>query len=202
MALEPTSVQGKYLQAFAAGLKRAYPARVITRSLLDFSQRAHAELERGIFVIVANGLQADDNLETFRFSLVGQTRVPEKAPPADIEEIELRMVDQLRAYVRGVRGHAVTYDEIRQSEQLEAPFGWVQIDCTAGQFDAYDWLTPDVIDPIGINPFERLFTDLDIPEFLRREDRDLWMNEHGDAPDYSKGEPDLQSRTDLPGGTR
>ncbi|MBR8137189.1 hypothetical protein [Burkholderia cenocepacia] len=202
MPLELTSVQGKYLQAFAEGLQRVYESRMVTRDLRDFSQRKLADLQRGIFVIVANGTTADDNLESFRFSLVGQTRVPEKAPNSDIEEAELRMIDQLRAYIRGLRGHSISYSEFSQSQQLEAPHGWVQVDCTAGQFDADEWLTPELVDPIGINPFERLFTDIDIPEFMRREDRELWMNQHGDAPDYSKGEPDLQSRIDLPGGTR
>lgn len=200
MPLEVKSVQGQYLQAFADGLARVYPRRVITRNLLDFAKRDLKDLKRGLYTVVADGQPKPDwPMEYFEFLLVGEVHVGEKAPPSDVEEIELRMIDELRAYVEGVRGLGIARGATEQSAQLDAPYGWVRMACTAGPFDASQWLTPDAIDEQGVNPFQRFFADVDIPPFLTDAARAGWMNDAGDEPDYSKGEPDLQMQANMPG---
>jgi hypothetical protein len=120
-------------------LALALTERVVTRDLLDFSQRAADELESGIYTIMSNGERGYQNLNgrkamdgTHPILLVGQFKLNETAAetPALIEDAEFAMVEEIKGFVRALpatlcRLHMLGF---RQSMQVDAPYGWVSID--------------------------------------------------------------------------
>ncbi|WP_233869246.1 hypothetical protein [Paraburkholderia adhaesiva] len=203
MAVEVRSAQGQYLQALADGLAKTFPRRIVTREVLDYAKRPLDDIRRGVYTIVSAGRpKADWPMQAVEFLVVGEVLLPEGRTGADVEEVELRMLDELVAYLEGVKGLGITLGAADQSMQIEAPYGWVKLAGTAGPFDATQWLRPDVVDPVGINPFQKFFTDVDIPPFCASVVHDDWLREAGDKPDYSKGQPDLQMQANMPGSTQ
>lgn len=118
-------------------LAAALPARVITRDFQDFAARDSAELEQGIYTLMSrsegsyqnySGREAMDGAQ--RILLVGQIQLGEDALPSAIEDAEFALVDEIKAFLRSRPAQlAQLYmTGFRQSQQLEAPYGWVSID--------------------------------------------------------------------------
>ena len=118
-------------------LAAALPLRIVTRDLLDFGQRTNAELTAGIYTLVSNGEGGYENLNgreamdgTQRILLVGQVQLGEDVAPSAIEDAELAMVDEIKTFLRARPSTIVQLymTGFRQSQQMDAPFGWVSID--------------------------------------------------------------------------
>jgi hypothetical protein len=118
-------------------LQAAMPARVVTRDLLDFALRDRADLEAGIFTLVSRGESGYQNLwgraaedGAHPIMLVGQIQLDEDANPSQIEDAEFLMVEQIKAFVRTVPPELCRLQMLRfrQSEQMDAPYGWVTIE--------------------------------------------------------------------------
>src|SRR3990167_426890 len=117
-------------------LAAALPLRIVTRDLLDFGQRTNTELTAGIYTLVSNGEGGYENLNgreamdgTQRILLVGQVQLGEDVVPSAIEDAELAMVDEIKAFLRARPSTIVQLymTGFRQSKQMDAPFGWVSI---------------------------------------------------------------------------
>lgn len=118
-------------------LAAALTARIVTRDLLDFAQRKDADLLAGIYTLVSNGEGGYQNLNgreamdgTQRILLVGQIRLDEDAVPSAIENAELAMVDEIKAFLRARPAQIIQLymTGFRQSQQMDAPYGWVSVD--------------------------------------------------------------------------
>lgn len=118
-------------------LAAAYPLRVVTRDMLDFTQRDHADLEKGIWTLVSiderdyknySGREGMDGVQSI--SLVGQLVKPEGTLGSVIEDAELAMVDEIKDFLRARPAQIIQLymTGFRQSGQLDAPYGWVVID--------------------------------------------------------------------------
>ncbi|MFX5809027.1 hypothetical protein ABTE39_20190, partial [Acinetobacter baumannii] len=78
------------LDSFAVSLANAWPDRLVTRALKDFADRKPADLKKGIFTVIADGLPAGDpEFQFMKFLVVGQIAVGEKEGGSAIEKAEL-----------------------------------------------------------------------------------------------------------------
>lgn len=120
-----------------ATLAAQYPARVVTRSLLDFDMRDKAQLVSGIYTVTSLGESDYANYAgraamdgTHQMLLVGQFVLGEKALAEEIEDAEFVMAEEIKDFMRalpmGLCGLAMT--GFRQSGQLERPYGWIAVD--------------------------------------------------------------------------
>lgn len=123
--------------ALKTALAATLPSRVVTRDLKDFSDRASADLIKGVFTLISigesgyrnyNGREAMDGRH--RILLIGQIVLGEDDAPSKVEDAELAMVEDIKGFVRAlpVGLCSLVMTGFRQSGQLEAPYGWVSID--------------------------------------------------------------------------
>lgn len=128
------------LALMQSSMAAAMPARAITRDLKDFSDRASAELSAGVFTLISkgeggyrnyNGREAMDGRH--RMLLVGQIQLGEDAAPSAVEDAELAMIEDVKAFMRAlpVGLCSVVMTGFTQSGQLEVPYGWVVIELEA-----------------------------------------------------------------------
>ena len=115
----------------------ALTARVVTRDLMDFAQRDNADLVKGVYTVVSkteggyknySGREGMDG--TQNILLVGQFVLAEDVLPSVVEDAELAMVDEIKTFLR-TRPAALAQlymTGFRQSQQMDAPYGWVTID--------------------------------------------------------------------------
>lgn len=141
------SVIGTLLDQLKAALVAAAPTRVVTRTLKDFGDRKKDDLQAGIYTLVHRG-QQDTKMyqEHLQALLVGQLLVGEKAAPETVEEAELVMLDEIRRWADGVQGANVSIAKWSQSQQIEAPFGWVAVELDIGPLDFSTLLDPATLD--------------------------------------------------------
>lgn len=125
------------MAALLAALAAACPARVVSRDLKDFSDRAKADLTAGVFTLISLGESGYPNYNgseamfgRHRMLLVGQVQLAEDADPSAVEDAEFAMVEDVKAFVRSLPTNlcSMVMTGFRQSGQLEAPYGWVSID--------------------------------------------------------------------------
>ncbi len=150
------SVIGTLLANLETALIAAAPTRVVTRTLKDFSDRRKEDLMAGVFTLVHRG-QKDmrSYQEHLQVLLVGQVLVAEKAAaelkalPETVEEAELLMIDEIRRWADGVQGAQVSLVGWSQSQQIEAPFGWVAVEIDIGPLD----FSAFTLDPATLDNF-------------------------------------------------
>lgn len=129
---------GQILQTMRDELASLYPGRVVTRTLRDFGQRKREELQRGIYTLVCQGeppRQPGTGLDYIDALITGQFKLAESAAGEDVEEAELLMRDELVRWADGCQTAQVLLRGLRQSQQLEAPYGWVAISLRIGPLD-------------------------------------------------------------------
>lgn len=128
---------GDRLELIRTTLAAALPSRFVTRDLMDFAARKDSELQTGIFTLVSRGESGYQNLlgrsamdGNHKMLLVGQIQLDEHALPSAVEDAELAMVDEIKVFLRSLPPALcrLQMSGFRQSQQIEAPFGWVSID--------------------------------------------------------------------------
>ncbi len=128
------------MNALKAHLSSQLPTRIVTRSMQDFAERGDEALEKGVVTVVHQGLQDLENIPSElangglrRVAIIGQLRVGGTEAFA-IEDAEGALYDELLAALdkdclpKALGPVAIT--ELRQSGQLEFPYGWVAIQLT------------------------------------------------------------------------
>ncbi|UUZ68082.1 hypothetical protein LP416_27845 [Polaromonas sp. P2-4] len=123
------------LDAMAASLAAALPARHVQRSLVDPANVPAAKLSAGLICLVSEGggnfanyRGREGDLGTLNARLVGFVKVGENSDAADIERAELALLGDLLGWVSStaVPGLDVMYPgDWTQSKQLEHPYGWL-----------------------------------------------------------------------------
>lgn len=131
------SALAERMALICATLAARCPARIVTRSLLDFSLRQPADLKRGIYTLVSVGESGFENLRerramdgTQRMLLIGQIQLGEKADPEEIEDAEFDMVEELKGFMRNLPPALICLEMqgYRQSVQTDHPYGWISAD--------------------------------------------------------------------------
>jgi len=114
----------------------AYPARMVTRDLVEFDHRKKEDLAAGIYSIVSlgeggyanhNGREGMDG--THRILLVGQVKLAEKTPPSQVEDAEFAMAEEVKALMRALPAGLcnLVMTGFEQSGQADAPYGWIAV---------------------------------------------------------------------------
>lgn len=138
--------------AVAAKLAEIAPARVVTRTYMDFSHRKESDLSKGVFTLLSSGVKryptdyidSGDNdpawesataLPVFAFRVLGQGVLAESADGVAIEAAEFSMLAQIEALANALvkdetlawHGELVraVLKGVDQSNQLEAPYYWI-----------------------------------------------------------------------------
>jgi hypothetical protein len=184
------------LSSFADAMTKAYPKRVVTRDLKDFSDRDSTELNKGIYTIVSNGQPAGDiYFQKMKFIVVGQIEFPEKSAGSDVENAELMMAREIKTLIqRQLRGPDLRVMGVDQSSQLEVPYGWVSVAIEAGPYDGTEPLTSD--EKLGhLTDFITFRADIDAGQpHQSSTEHNKWIQ---DNPDYSSSKPDAQMNVTL-----
>lgn len=123
------------LEALKTGMAAALPGRLVRRSFKPLAQCREDDLLQGIVTLVnrgergyANYLGREAQLGTLDVLLIGQLRVDPKREPLEIEQEELALVEEIKAFLQAPAPAGVVEclaQSFTQSGQLEAPFGWV-----------------------------------------------------------------------------
>jgi hypothetical protein len=124
------------LEAIKTALVAALPARVVTRDLLSFDQRAESDLQAGVLTIIAsregnyaNYRGREAQLGKLSVACVGQLKLAESAAPSAVESAEFAFAEEVKGFLQAVLPvEAVVLLETRFSGQLEAPYGWFAMD--------------------------------------------------------------------------
>lgn len=124
-----------------ASLDAMYPARHVTRGLVDPAQLGDAVLAQGVFTLVAETTSGwtewtgrEGDYGTLRFAVVGYVRVADDAAPVVVEQAEAELEEQLLAWCREIKPaplDAVYPRECTYSRGLEAPVGWIVMEMEA-----------------------------------------------------------------------
>lgn len=131
------SVLGARMAMIAATLVALYPARAVTRSFQSFEQRKREDLLKGIFTIVSrgeggyanyNGREAMDGRH--KVLIIGQIVLAENKTPAEVEDAEFTMVEEIKAFVRALPPAlcSLVMTGFEQSGQLLHPYGGITIE--------------------------------------------------------------------------
>ena len=126
------------LEAMAASLAAALPARYVQRNLVDPAGETAARLLAGVICLVSGGgggfanyRGREGDLGHMDVYLVGYVQVQESATPADVERAELTLLGDVLGWVSttAVPGLDVMEPgDWKQSRQLEHPYGWMVLE--------------------------------------------------------------------------
>ncbi len=119
--------------AVEAALTTALPGRVIAKELKHYSQHTNADLQKGVLAMITD---AEDRYSSspgmvgregvHRFTLVGHVRPSASAGPREVENAELAMIEDVKAFVRtSVPGLVLRMVRARTSRQAVAPYGFI-----------------------------------------------------------------------------
>ncbi|OQS44030.1 hypothetical protein [Chromobacterium haemolyticum] len=197
------SAIARTLSTLRRQLALALPDRLISPDLIDHSNRQRDELERGVVTAVLPEVAMDEWQDTLQLKLVGQVAVAERdTTQQDVERAELRMLQQLRAFLRNPGGDLprLRCERALLSGQFEYPFGWVALDVACGPLDLSD--SPDdelYPPPVAFGQLTHAHLDIDAPPHESAAEHQKWL-----AGDYSGSKPeadmDLKLRGDDPNG--
>ncbi|MDD2664371.1 MAG: hypothetical protein PHD19_11525 [Dechloromonas sp.] len=123
------------LNALLSGLQAALPGRLVSRSHVPLSLRPVGDLEKGVLALVslgegdyANYRGREAQLGRISALLIGHLIVSEQAEAIAVEQAELALAEEIKAFLRGNLPTGVSSclaDGFKQSGQLEFPRGWI-----------------------------------------------------------------------------
>jgi len=149
-------MSGSYREAIErikALLAAHVPARLVTRSQLDFADRSDEDMDRGVYTILPRGIEGYDyeasnhlgldppqtELGAFVFVITGQQRLPEASLGEAVDDAEFAMIQELESFA----DTGITDDDLKDlllqrtvmSQQQEAPYAWVFTEWRLRLFD-------------------------------------------------------------------
>ncbi len=129
------------LQDYLEYLRIELPDRIFTREWKPRERYQNSELQPGIFTLIykgSNGRDLDDPFEGhLRLMIIGRIYCGHDASGVDVERAELQMEDEIRQFCEGNHGAALQIVNVHTSHQVEAPDGWVLLECVSGPHDLH-----------------------------------------------------------------
>lgn len=125
------------MEMLRSTLQAQAPARKVTRSFHDFAQRAAADLDAGIYTVLAQGESNFPNyvgrqgeFGILAISIIGQIKLAEDSEPSAVEDAEFLMAAEIKALTAAPPAgiDSLLLHSYRQSSQLEHPYGWIAFD--------------------------------------------------------------------------
>lgn len=128
--------------AYLAALAAVLPNRIVTRELLDATQRDDADLERGVITILTLGADSlggmpDEDAGQVTLVTAGQLKLQESSHGDEVEDAELAMFAELRQFVLapGMGLCPLELVSVAFSGQLETPYGWFRAELIYADID-------------------------------------------------------------------
>ncbi len=136
MSMLPTKLEriDDKISALQTALIATLPStRQIDLGFIPYTDRTPDELYAGCWNIVAagegdyhNGMGMAAKEGTLQVQLVGHIAVEDDAVRASLQQAEIDMAEEIKAFVRlGLIGMTLVLERIEQSRLLEHPYGWV-----------------------------------------------------------------------------
>ena len=130
--MKPIEHMGERLTAVAELLTAQLSTRHIKRALKYFADQDDAELLAGILTIVSAGEGDYKNQRGMvgkegagKILLIGHIKVPESDNSQDIEDAEIKFIEEVKPALRvDVPGLSFSLEGVEHSRQLEHPYGW------------------------------------------------------------------------------
>lgn len=127
-------------------LVAALPTRVVSRSFVaDYAGHTDADLKKGVVMMLSrgekgysNGLRMEGKEGKHTILLVGRLKLDKVSGAdiegADVEDAELALIKEIRAFVRSQPHQQIGLKliSVNQSSQLDNPRGWVVVTIEAG----------------------------------------------------------------------
>jgi len=130
------------LDAMVAAIQAVATTRIVTRTLVDLDQHQAADLQAGIFIVIADGVRgypyehsdyhngvdapSQTELGQFEFIVIGRGQLPEGSDGAAVEAAEFAMLAELEAVADAAIGSDPLLDLLllrsELSGQLVAPY--------------------------------------------------------------------------------
>lgn len=155
---------GRLLLHLANAFRERFPARLVDLSLKDFAERRPEDLQRGVITFVfAQQTSFARYAEAIEVNVVGQVQLREAATGAEVQDGELDLLEQIKAFAGNPPSGLPQMQLVRasSSNQLEVPFGWVSVTLAIGPVDSSDlWLPEDCGDLSPLSGVRPLY-DLD-----------------------------------------
>lgn len=122
------------MEALKAGFAALFPDRVVTRDLMDFTQRDPAELTKGVYTLLHSfegdytdliGRSAEHGKRIIK--LIGQIQLKDADKPSLVENAEGLMIEEVKNLTRNYPASILHLRliDVRNSEQMDAPYGWI-----------------------------------------------------------------------------
>jgi hypothetical protein len=107
-------------------LSDAMPTRIITRNFKSHEEYASIDLKKDIVTITSVGLDIETNsLQESNSHIIALFGWVEADDRASVEQKELTLITEIR---EALKDSCYYITNIRQSAQIEHPFGWVAFD--------------------------------------------------------------------------
>ena len=128
---------GDRMALIAAELAAKYPARKVRRAFVDFAELGDTELAAGVYTLLSAGEEDFTNIAGYvaqdgaqSIMLLGQVKLADDASGEAVEEAELTLVDEVKAFCREIPATLCLLSLLkwRQSMQVERPYGWIACD--------------------------------------------------------------------------
>lgn len=125
-------------------LAAALPTRIVTRNFIDAPERDDADLAQGVVTILvlgADNLSGPPDLAEMtgqaRLMLLGQIKVGEDSTGSAIEDAELTLFNELKAFAAEPGAGLCSFDliSVAFSAQLDHPYGWLRCEAVYAELD-------------------------------------------------------------------
>lgn len=133
-----SSARTTKMTAIVTMLSTAFSGRVVGRTLKDFSQHKREELIKGIYTVIAGPegdypndvVQEMAHFGKLKVKILFQIEIDEKTSRENtsaVEDAENLAIDEIKSLMNTLPAgiDSLVLKNLNNSEQLEAPYGWV-----------------------------------------------------------------------------
>jgi len=129
------------LQDYVDYLRIELPDRIFTRAWKARERYSKDDLKPGIFTLIYQGSKGTDLDDPYggylQLMIIGRIYCGADANGLEVEQAELQMEDEIRQFTEGNSGAALQIINVSTSHQVEAPEGWVVLECRSGPHDLH-----------------------------------------------------------------
>lgn len=111
-----------------------FPARVVTRDLVNPNDMPAGDLAAGVYTLLSRGESDYTNVAGYEAQdgkqdiiLFGDFKLSETVKPSEIEDLEFTMLNEVQAFCRALPAVLcqLSLIEFIQSGQIYHPYGWI-----------------------------------------------------------------------------
>ncbi len=122
------------MNSIKSAMAAQFPARIVTRDLVNPNDMPAGDLAAGVYTLLSRGESSYTNLAGYEAQdghqdiiLFGDLKLAETVKPSEIEDAELTMLAEVKAFCRALPEVLcqISLIEFIQSGQIYHPYGWI-----------------------------------------------------------------------------